>query len=276
MAILIADGGSTRTEWALVEQGHVQTFCTMGFNPVHQAMESIENALYQEFKDSKQGLDAIHFYGAGCISTVCDAMKQMLGRVFGTENVTVESDLLGAARGIFGRRAGVIGILGTGSNSALYDGERIVSHVPPLGYILGDEGSGADLGKRLISCLLKGLLPADVAEAFHEEYPMDDAAIIEAVYRKPGANRFLAGFSPFLARHIDRPAVRAIVEAAFSDFTERNLIQYNAIQGQPIAFVGSVALHFEESLRKVLMRYGLTISRIERSPLPGLIQYHCP
>ncbi len=276
MSMLIADSGSTKTEWALVEEGRVQTLRTAGLNPVHQSAEEIECILCQEFTPPMKGVDTVHFYGAGCIPSVRGAMTEVLRRVFKTENVTVESDLLGAARGVLGRQAGVIGILGTGSNSAIYDGERIVQNVPPLGYILGDEGSGADLGKRLISSLLKGLLPTRIAEAFHEEYPLDDAAIIEAVYRKPAANRFLAAFSPFLARHIDHPAVWTIVEAAFSDFMERNLMQYNAIQDLPIALVGSVACCFEYPLRKISTRYGLIVSKIEQSPLPGLIQYHRP
>jgi N-acetylglucosamine kinase-like BadF-type ATPase len=274
MKILIADSGSTKTEWALADGGGVQRLVTAGLNPVHRSAGEIETILQQEFTLSKDGIERIWFYGAGCIPSRCGTVAGVLRRVFGTENVAVESDLSGAARGMLGRRHGVVCILGTGSNSALYDGERIVRNVPPLGYVLGDEGSGADLGKRLIGNLLKGLLPARLAESFYREHPLEADGIIEAVYRAPGANRFLAGFAPFLSRHIDEPAARSIVEVAFSDFVARNLLLYNDIKNQPIAFTGSTAFYFERPLREVLHRYGLTIGRIERTPMNGLIPYH--
>jgi N-acetylglucosamine kinase-like BadF-type ATPase len=274
MKILIADSGSSKTEWALVEGGGVQRVVTAGLNPVYRSVEDIESVLKQEFTLSKDGIERIWFYGAGCIPSRCETVAGVLRRIFKTENVAVESDLSGAARGLLGRRSGVVCILGTGSNSALYDGERIVQNVPPLGYILGDEGSGADLGKRLIGNLLKGLLPADLTESLYREHPLDMDGIIEAVYREPGANRFLAGFAPFLSRHIDDPAARSIVCAAFSDFVERNLWLYKDIGRRPIAFTGSVAFHFEQPLHEVFRHYNLTISRIERTPMSGLIQYH--
>ena len=274
MSILIADSGSTKTEWALVSESGVQRAVTAGLNPMHRTDEDIETILRQEFTLPTDGVEALWFYGAGCVPSACGTMAEALRRVIGTKNVAVESDLVGAARGLLDREAGVVCILGTGSNSALYDGERIVRNVPPLGYLLGDEGSGADLGKRLINSALKGLLPADLTEAFHRETASDTASIIEAVYRKPGAGRFLAGFSPFLHRHLDRPEIRAIVDATFSDFVDRNILSYSDIKNSPIAFTGSVAFYFERPLREVFSRYKLNISRVEQTPMNGLIQYH--
>jgi N-acetylglucosamine kinase-like BadF-type ATPase len=274
MKILIADSGSTKTEWALLEKGGVRRIVTAGLNPVHRSAEEIEAVMRQGFTLDTDGIEALFFYGAGCIPSTCGAMGEVLRRVFATENVTVESDLSGAARGLLGRGAGVACILGTGSNSALYDGGRIVQNVPPLGYILGDEGSGADLGKRLIGSLLKGLLPGEITAAFFREYALDYSGIIEAIYRKPGAGRFLAGFSPFLSLHIDHPAVRAIVDAAFSGFVERNLLSYERIGTLPIACTGSVAFHFEKPLREVFENYDLSIGKIEKTPMDGLIRYH--
>ena len=274
MNILIADSGSTKTEWALVSKSSVRRAATAGLNPMHRTGEEIETILRQEFTLPTDGIETLWFYGAGCVPSACGAVAEVLRRIFEAKNIVVESDLLGAARGLLGRQAGVVCILGTGSNSALYDGERVVRNVPPLGYILGDEGSGADLGKRLINSLLKGLLPADLTEAFRRETASDTASIIEAVYRKPGVGRFLAGFAPFLHRRLDRPEIRAIVDAAFSDFVERNLLSYDNIKNRPIAFTGSVALYFERPLREVFSRYELNISRIEQTPTNGLIQYH--
>ena len=274
MTMLIADGGSTKTEWALVEENNVRILVTEGINPVHMTAAEIETILCREFTLSAGKIDVVRFYGAGCIPAKCSDVSDVLRKVFGTEDVTVESDLLGAARGLLGDGAGVIGILGTGSNSALYDGSEMVHHVPPLGYILGDEGSGADLGKRLLGNILKGLMPEDVTEAFYKAYPLEYTAILDSVYRSPGTNRFLAGFCPFLSNHIDHPAVCAIVERAFSDFTERNLMQYAGIRELPVSFTGSVACYFEKPLRNVLKQYGLTAGKIERTPMPGLIGYH--
>jgi len=274
MKILIADSGSTKTDWALVEGGGVRRLTTAGLNPVHRSTGEIEATLRAEFTLPAEGLAAVFFYGAGCLPALCEVMEGVLRRVFKAGQVTVGSDLLGAARALLGHRAGVACILGTGSNSALWDGERIAAHVPPLGYILGDEGSGADLGKRLVAARFKGLLPSEVAEAFDRRYPTTEAEIVEAVYRRPGGGRFLAGFAPFLSEHLDRPATRAIVEAAFTDFFERNLLQYNDIRHLPVAFTGSVASALEEPLRAVLGRHGLTVGRVERAPMDGLVAYH--
>lgn len=272
--IVIADSGSTKTEWALVDGDRVQTVVTAGINPVHMSAAEIRDRLAREWTPPAEAVEAVWFYGAGCIPSKCGEVAEVLRGFFGTPRVSVESDLTGAARGLLGDRAGVAAILGTGSNSALYDGFELTHNVPPLGYILGDEGSGANLGRRFVGDLLKGLLPQDVAEAFYREYSLDYVEMIETVYRKPGANRFLAGFCPFLCRHIGHPAVRAIVEQAFVDFTERNLLQYKGVRDLPVAFTGSVAHYFAEPLRDVLGRYGLAATKIERSPIPGLIEFH--
>ena len=274
MKYVIADSGSTKTEWVLVGEEGTQTVFTAGINPVHMTAGEIESILNREFTLSVAEVRVVWFYGAGCIPAACDDMGEIMRGFFRTDHVFVGSDLLGAAKGSLGDRPGVACILGTGSNSALYDGGQIVWNVPPLGYVLGDEGSGADLGKRLIGNLLKGLLPKEIEKAFYSEYPLDYTGIIGSVYRQSGANRFLAGFCPFLCKHLDHPAVRSLVERAFADFTERNLLAYEGIRELPVTFTGSVAHYFEEPLRDVLGRYGLTIGKIDRSPVPGLIRYH--
>jgi N-acetylglucosamine kinase-like BadF-type ATPase len=275
MNMLIADSGSTKTQWALVSaDGGSVARTTGGINPVHIPAGEVEVLLQSEFATERGRVDAVCFYGAGCLPSTCGAMTGVLSRFFGTDDVVVESDLLGALRGVLGDRPGVGCILGTGSNSALYDGRQVVKHIPPLGYLLGDEGSGADLGKRLIGNLLKGLLPEDLTAAFWQAYPLGYEEIIEAVYRRPGANRFLAQFAPFLCQHIDHPAAQTIVDGAFVAFVERNLLAYDGIRELPVSFTGSIAFYFEAPLRRVLERYGLTLGTVEQSPLPGLIRYH--
>ena len=274
MKQLIADSGSTKTEWALVDGNKMQTVFTAGINPVHMTAGEMESILTKEFTLPVTGIDSVWFYGAGCIPSKCVEVTGVLRRFFGTERIAVDTDLLGAAHSLFGHRPGVACILGTGSNSALYDGKQIEHNIPPLGYVLGDEGSGANLGKRLIGNLLKGFLPPDLTEAFYEAHRLEYAGIIESVYRKPGANRFLADFCPFLYAHIAHPAIRGIVEQAFSDFVERNLLPYNGVRELPISFTGSVAYYFAEPLRAVLAHYGLAAERIWQSPMEGLIQYH--
>lgn len=276
MKTVIADSGSTRTEWVFADENGVQTLSTAGINPVHMPAAEIESLLVKELHHPEEGVSAVYFYGAGCIPSRCGEVARVLRRFFGANEVAVESDLLGAARGLLGRSPGIACILGTGSNSGLYDGRAIVRNTRPLGYILGDEGSGADLGKRLLGNLLKGLLPDDLAEAFDKEYVLEYDEVIEKTYRQPGTNRFLAGFCPFLSQRIEHPAVRKIVEEAFSAFVERNLLAYEGVRELPVSFTGSVAFHFREPLRKVLADHGLTAGKIERSPMEGLIQYHKP
>lgn len=287
---LIADSGSTKTKWAMAcdecENGNEsvtkethesvtketpQSFVTSGLNPALQTPAEIEAILRRDLPSPPEGVTRVRFYGAGCLPDLCEGVADVLRRLFSTGDVTVGSDLLGAARGVLGTRAGVVAILGTGCNSALWDGKRIICNTPPLGYILGDEGSGADLGKRLISALLKNLLPDDLAEAFRRTHPLSYSEIIESVYRRPAANRFLASFAPFLHEHLAHPAARAIVEDSFSSFITRNLSQYDT---PAVSFVGSVAHHFEEPLRATAARHGLRVDTIVQSPMPGLIRYH--
>ena len=270
---IIADSGSTGTDWALLGTSGSATVHSAGINPVHMDRASVETILNEVFPD-RLPVSSVYFYGAGCIPSRCVEMVEIFQDFFDTNDVFVDSDLLGGARSLFGKEPGVACILGTGSNSGLYNGEKIVKNVPPLGYVLGDEGSGADLGKRLVGDLLKGLLPEELVQAFYRKHPLDYPQIVETVYRKTNANRFLAGFTPFLKEHLNHPLVGALVETAFSAFIERNLLQYDRIAELPVSFVGSIAYYFEQPLRKVLSQYGLQVGKIEQSPLKGLIRYH--
>lgn len=215
----------------------------------------------------------VRFYGAGCGPQFPEASERMataLREHFRTPHVAVHSDLLGAARALFGRGEGIACIFGTGSNSCHCRAGGIVGNVPPLGYILGDEGSGAALGRNLLNGIFKGHIP--LRDELFAATGLDYEGIIRRVYREPAANRFLASLAPFVREHLARPQVREMVAESFRDFARRNLSRYPA--GLPVACVGGVAAHFAAPLREALAAEGHSVVRIEESPAEGLIRYH--
>ncbi len=275
--ILIADSGSTKTHWCVSDkQTIVCEFFTDGINPFYQT----EDEIAQEIKLSvlpqvQQDITNIYFYGAGC---AFDAKKEMIKNAFlqSSPNVTIEvnNDLLAAARALFGAQAGIACILGTGSNSCFYNGKDIVENVSPLGFILGDEGSGAVLGKYFIGDLLKNQLPEIVKKQFFEQHKTTAEEIMENVYKKPFPNRYLAQFTRFIATHIETsPALQDLVYQCFFDFFTRNIHQYN-YQTYKVSCMGSIALHFEKTLKKAAIDCNVTLDRIIQNPMEGLVQFH--
>ena len=277
--ILIADSGSTKTDWCVVENGVlVQQIFTKGTNPFFQSEEEISNeiatALLPELKTDE--FDAVYFYGAGCgfpdkIEIVHRAISKQL-KVKG--NVEVATDMLAAARGLCGREAGIACIMGTGSNSCYYDGENIVANVSPLGFILGDEGSGACLGKLMVGDLLKSQMKPELKEKFLTQFNLTPADIIDRVYRKPFPNRFLASLSPFLAQNINEPCVHELVLNSFKAFFKRNIMQYENYQNLKVNLIGSVAFYYKEVLAEAAEAMGIQLGTIIQSPMEGLIKYH--
>ena len=277
--ILIADSGSTKTDWCVVEKGElVQQIFTRGTNPFFQSEEEISNeivtALLPELKTAE--FDAIYFYGAGCgfpdkIAVVHRALTKYL-KVKG--EVEVATDMLAAARGLCGRESGIACIMGTGSNSCYYDGQNIVANVSPLGFILGDEGSGACLGKLMVGDLLKNQMTPELKEKFLQQFNLTPADIIDRVYRKPFPNRFLASLSPFLSQNINEPCVHELVLNSFKAFFKRNIMQYDNYQNLKVNFIGSVAYYYKEVLAEAAQEMGLQLGTIIQSPMEGLIKYH--
>ncbi len=274
--ILIADSGSTKTEWSLLENFEdIRTQVTSGINPFFHDTSTIIAVLNKELLLEKDNIDAIYFYGAGCNNPEkTKLVKDALVTVFDCTNISVASDLLGAARSLCQHKAGIACILGTGSNSCYYDGVEIVNHVSPLGYILGDEGSGAVLGKKLISDILKNQLPKDLAEKFWESYPTPPTEILNNIYRNPFPNRYLASFTKFLAENITNTSIENIVIEEFTNFITRNLLQYPMIYTSEVNFSGSIAFYFSDQLKKALERNNLQLGTIVKSPMQGLISYH--
>jgi glucosamine kinase len=275
--MLIADSGSTKTEWCLVDQDLiVKSFVTAGINPFFQDSDQIAGSIKTNlisFNDLR--LNTIYFYGAGCanqkkIGIVTDA----LNHVFRADNVEAASDLLGAARSMCQHQQGIACILGTGSNSCYYDGKEIVANVSPLGFILGDDGSGAAIGKKLITDILRGRLPKGLIQDFFDTFQITKDDILDAIYKSPFPNRYLAQFTHFLLKHIAVPEVEELVMTSFSEFVSKHILQYSQAFKVNIHFVGSVAWHFSPQLVKALHLFNLREGKICKNPIEGLIAFH--
>ena len=280
MKILIADSGSTKTDWCLVdEHGVVAQSSTQGINPVHQTDEQIVRILDEEFDNEflqlVSGVGQVHYYGAGALPTAIPRLERLLSgkfidgkSIYDTQEVTVSGDLLGAARALFGAEEGIACILGTGSNSGLYDGNQLVKNTPPLGYILGDEGSGAVMGRLFLGSLCKGLLPQGLYEEYQRQTGLDMAA-----YREPLPNRFLAQTTRFIHQHLEEDAVCKLVVDNFRAFFHRNLVQYGR-RDLPVRAIGSVAYYFREQFVCAAEKEGFAVDRVEQSPMKGLVAFH--
>jgi len=277
--ILIADSGGTKADWWLTaahEGGAGQQLRTQGINPFHQDEAQITSILYGELLPQLSGAQpmAVYFYGSGCRPEHQPLMQRLIASAIpSAQTVEAQSDLLGAARAVCGRVAGQACILGTGANSCLYDGTAIVQNTPPLGYVLGDEGSGAVLGIRFLNALYRGFLPAAVAEELEHELRLSMTDVIDRVYRQPMANRFLASLSPFIHARLYVPEVRALVVDGFRLFFRRNMVQYGR-RDLPVGAVGSVAYNYEEQLREAARAEGFTVDRVLQSPIAALADYH--
>lgn len=276
---LIADAGSSKIDWVfLLPDGSVgMRHSSDGINALLADAETVERSL----KDVREALgadlmpDAIYYYGAGCATPrVCDRMKEIIAGVWNAGEIFVASDLLGAARALFGHDRGIACILGTGSNSCLYNGENIETNIPSLGYVLGDEGSGAALGKRLVSDAFKRQLPEKIRRDFLAEYDLSLEVILEKVYRTPAPNKFLASLVPFIKKTLWNPYIYSIVFHEFKHFIRRNVAMYPGAHSLPVSFVGSIALVFEPVLREAASSQGYSVDTVMKSPIDGLIAYH--
>ena len=277
--ILIADCGSTKTDWVLLNGSErVAQVFTQGMNALLLSEDQMADIIAKELMPhiSADDVTEVYYYGAGCINAeINSAVERAIRRNMPkASEVEINTDLLAAARALCGNKPGIACILGTGSNSCYYDGEKIVDNVSPLGYILGDEGSGAVLGKRLVGDVLKRQLPAHLEEEFYKTFNLDRGAIIQKVYREPGGNRFLASLSPFLSKNIEEPAIHRLVLNEFKAFFVRNVENYANYKELPVNFVGSVALHYRSVLEEAASALFITIGTIIKSPMQGLVKYH--
>ncbi|HTA82159.1 MAG TPA: BadF/BadG/BcrA/BcrD ATPase family protein [Bacteroidia bacterium] len=277
--LLIADSGSTKTSWRLVDENKkISHFLTEGLNPYFKSqgeiVEEIKSDLIPHFPKGTK-VSKIYFYGAGCSSSgKCDMVKGAFAQCFPDAMTTVNHDILAAARATCAHSEGIVCILGTGSNSCLYNGKNIVNVIGGLGYILGDEGSGSHLGKNLIEAYLNHELPDQLRKEFDDTYHLTKEEIEKRVYEKPQANRFLASFSRFIGEHKNDPYLSKLIESCLDSFIEKHVCRYESYDKKPIHFVGSIANYYADFLRNVSKRRNISIGKILPYPIEELTLFH--
>lgn len=275
---LIADSGSTKTDWRLIApSGEVYEYKSEGINPYFHNDESVSETLRKiSFAPySHADIDEVYFYSAG--SNTKQSMEIMnvgFRRIFTSAEIHIMHDLLGAARALFNHESGLAAILGTGSNSCLYIDGKVKMNLGGYGYILGDEGSGMHIGRKVVREFMNDLMPDDVQDLFSKKYHLTKDQIIYAVYKDVYPNRFLASFSRFASENIDHPYIAAMVDDAFMKFFERYIIQYPDYKEYPLRILGSVGFHFEKEIRHRADIYGVTVDRFLKAPIEGLLEYH--
>jgi glucosamine kinase len=276
--ILIADSGSTKTDWRVItNKGQVEQAKSAGFNPYYQSTENI----FKELQDVLMPqvtteVEEIYYYGAGCSNEdKCGIVESALKMAFPSAiKIEVNHDLLAAARALCNNEKGIACILGTGSNSCLYDGEKIIANKPSLGFMLGDEGSGAILGKKIVVDFLNRDLPSHLHDKFEKRYKTNKDEILDHVYKQPFPNRYLAKFSQFLFHNLSDPYIYKLVYRSFEEFFEKNVFKYDHYKDEKIHFVGSVAFYYGNILRQVANDKGLHVKNILETPIAGLTLYH--
>ncbi|HNR18263.1 MAG TPA: N-acetylglucosamine kinase [Chitinophagaceae bacterium] len=274
---LIADSGATKAEWCLLQNGRKRTLFTQGISPYFLTTAQITEILQKELlpKLKKTVVGEIYYYGTGCASPVnAKSVKNAISNVFKKTKIEVTHDLMGAARALCGRKKGIACILGTGSNSCYFDGKKIVKNSPGLGYVLGDEGSGAYLGKKVIQYYLYGTFDEELRGRFDLTYTTNKAEILENVYKKPLPNRYLAGFAKFLADNRGHYMIENIIEDGLNDFFFNHLCKYRETWTMPVHFAGSVAFGFKDVLQQLCNSYEFELGRVMKNPMEGLIEYH--
>ena len=276
--ILIAESGSTSTDWRIIHgNGRVDELRTVGINPSQRTEEEVFTEISTNVKPNITAtIEQVYYYGTGVATEELVALMVSVLRKIFTEAKVVEaySDLLASARAICGKQAGIACILGTGSNSCLYDGQKIIDNVPAGGYVLGDEGSGSAMGRKLLNAFLKRGLPEDIHSKLQEEYSLTMAEIIQQVYRQGHNSRYLASFTRFMNEHIANSAVRGIVAASLGEFFDNNVLKYADYKKYPVGFVGSIAHHFLPILKEEAEKREITIGRIIQAPIDELVAYH--
>ncbi|MFZ4704751.1 MAG: ATPase [Bacteroidales bacterium] len=276
--ILIADGGSTKTDWRIISpQNEIVSVQTVGFNPYLSTTVEIEEILWKEldpFFDSRQ-IKQVFYYGAGCsTSSKNQIVANALETFFDRAEIFVYHDLLGAARALCGDNPGIACILGTGSNSCVYDGVDIIENMPSLGYFFGDEGSGAYLGKMLLTAYLHNELPSEINDAFNAKYPLSLENILDSIYNKGQPSRFLASFSEFILEHQKHPFINKLIRSNFAEFLKYFVLRYPNYTDFQASCVGSIAFLYQSQLKDVAKNLGIQVGRIMKTPIDGLVEFH--
>jgi glucosamine kinase len=273
---LIADSGATKAEWCLLNNGKKKVLFTQGISPYFLNTQQVTELVRKELVTKiRVPIDEVFFYGTGCANPKnAKSITNALATVFPGAAITVNTDLMAAARAVCGREKGIACILGTGSNSCFYNGRKIVKNSPGLGYVLGDEASGAYLGKKVIQYYLYGTFDEDLRARFDASYVTTAAEILDNVYKKPLPNRYLASFTMFLAENRGHYMVENIIEDGLNDFFFQHLLKYAEVWKYPVNFVGSVAYGFKDVIQDLCASYEFELGKVLKNPMEGLIEYH--
>lgn len=274
---LIADSGSTKAEWCLLDGKKKRTFVTEGLSPYFLSGDQIQKILEEKLKAKMKNIepDEIFFYGTGCSNPDnVKLVKKAIQKVFTQSAIAVDHDLMGAAKALCGNEKGIACILGTGSNSCYYNGKKIIKNSPGLGYVLGDEGSGAYLGKKVIQYFLYNTFDADLMDRFVAKFQVSSYDILDAVYKKPLPNRYLASYAIFLAENRGHYMVENIIEDGFNDFFFNHVYKYRESWTLPVNFIGSVAYGFKDVLKDMCNTYELQLGKVLQKPMDGLVKFH--
>ena len=273
---LIVDGGSTKTEWILLDGPTVKNrSLTEGFNPNYGDIQNFEDMVSRVETQNLDALQAIHYYGTGCGSEKnCQLIKGVLQRHFPDAEITVTHDLMAACHALFGREEGIACILGTGSNSCVYDGKKITQRAVSLGYLVGDEGSGMAIGREVVRSYFYGFMPDGLRQEFAQTYPLALKDFVDHLYHHPQPSRYLASFAKFAGEHQSEPFVHDLVKSCFKAFVEAFVLRYENCKTMKISFVGSVAYHFQDILKETLDDFGFALGEVIASPADGLIRYY--
>lgn len=279
-SILVADGGSTKVDWVLIQQDKVsETFNTSGLNPFiidsDAIAKELDEKLVPRLGENTKNIDEIYFYGAGCSSFVnCEIVKKGISEVFENADIVVDHDMLGAVKALCGDDEGIACILGTGSNCCVYDGEIITNGLNCLGHLAGDEGSGNHMGKLILQSYCYGTMPEDIREAFIKKYNLTPKQIVAELYDAEKPNAYLASFSKFLKENMEHGYSKNIIRTVFETFITKNVFTLDYPKGYKISFTGSVAFYFQDILKELLEKHDIPIGKIIRKPIQGMIEYH--
>jgi glucosamine kinase len=274
---IIADSGSSKIDWRFLgEDGSIGQDQSPGFNPYYQPVEDLRKTIREVLMPLVSGtVNEIFFYGTGVSSTKNqDVVRAAFLEFFPVATVEIEWDLLGAARALCGHESGIACILGTGSNSCLYDGKKIIDQVANLGWILADEGSGASIGKRFLFDYLRKRMPETLAGQFRQRFPFSREEFLEKIYQQEKPSTFLATFSKFIFQHLKEPYCYRLVYDSFSEFYENNVMKYKGYENLKVHFVGSIAFYYSDLLRQAANDKGITVRNILEGPIAGLTLYH--
>jgi glucosamine kinase len=275
--ILLADSGGSKTDWRLLKgDGTIGQASGPGFNPYYQPIDDLKLGIKEALLPQVQEkVTKIFFYGSGVSSTKNQlAIKDTLLGFFPGSQIEIGWDLLAAARALCGREPGIACIMGTGSNSCLYDGKEITGNVANLGWILADEGSGANIGKKFLVDYLRNKLPAELAEQFRARFSFTREEFLEKIYQQEKPSAFLASFTKFIFQHLKEPYCYRLIYDSFSEFYENNVMKYDGYKDLKVHFTGSVSFYFSDVLRQVANDKGITVKNILEGPIAGLALYH--